>query len=308
VSRAPCSLESKFIVAGFNEIFLDEDGVLRSGWRVAIFLFFYSLLLGLVAGSLQLIIAGIGAHETLPPYFFWLASGLLGLGVALFVGWQCGKRLEHVPFQALGASFSGNWLAHLSLGLVAGTATVLIALAIAFLFGGERFALNTGSSNAEIGQSLLISLAVFAAAAGAEEALFRGYILQTLDRSGFAWLAILLTSATFGIVHLGNPNAGAISTLNTILAGVWFGIAYLRFRNLWFVTGMHLMWNWVQGSVFGVEVSGLRDITAHPLLYEIDHGPSWLTGETYGIEGGIAATMAIILSSAVVAKAPRREI
>ena len=77
---------------------------------------------------------------------------------------------------------------------------------------------------------------------------------------------------------------------------MWFSVAYLRFRDLWFVTGMHLMWNWVQGSVFGIEVSGMRGISEHTLLREIDTGPTWLTGETYGIEGGIACTVAILIS------------
>jgi membrane protease YdiL (CAAX protease family) len=43
----------------------------------------------------------------------------------------------------------------------------------------------------------------------------------------------------FGVIHLQNPNADVISTTNTILAGVWFGLAYLKTRDLWFVWGLH---------------------------------------------------------------------
>ena len=57
------------------------------------------------------------------------------------------------------------------------------------------------------------------------------------------------------------------------------------------------MWNWVQGSVFGVEVSGMSEIVKAPLMNEIDSGPHWLTGQDYGIEGGIACTIALIVSS-----------
>ena len=110
----------------------------------------------------------------------------------------------------------------------------------------------------------------------------------------------MLTSLPFGIIHFANPNAGKISTVNTILAGVWFGVAYLKTRDLWFVWGMHLVWNWMQGSVFGIEVSGLTEITTAPLLKEIDKGPTWLTGESYGIEGGIACTIAIVASTAII--------
>ncbi len=63
---------------------------------------------------------------------------------------------------------------------------------------------------------------------------------------------------------------------------------------------MHLMWNWMQGSFFGIEVSGLTSISSAPLLKEIDKGPTWLTGSAYGIEGGIVCTVAIAVSTAVI--------
>ena len=141
---------------------------------------------------------------------------------------------------------------------------------------------------------------LFAVAAAYEEALFRGYFLQTLARGGYAWLAISLTSVFFATVHLGNPSANAVSTINTALAGVWFGIAYLRTRDLWFAWGLHLMWNFFQGSVFGIEVSGLTDIARPSLLTETDTGPAWLTGGDYGIEASLGCTAAILISIAVV--------
>jgi len=81
-----------------------------------------------------------------------------------------------------------------------------------------------------------------------------------------------------------------------VLAGVWFGVAYLKTRDLWFPWAIHLMWNWTQGSIFGIEVSGLSGVGGPSLMTEIDAGPTWLTGENYGIEGGIAAAIAILIS------------
>jgi len=81
-------------------------------------------------------------------------------------------------------------------------------------------------------------------------------------------------AALFASGHLGNPNASAFAWLNTFLAGVWFGVAYWKTGDLWFPFGMHLAWNWMQGAFFGIEVSGLTEITASPLLKEIDRGPS----------------------------------
>jgi hypothetical protein len=177
-------------------------------------------------------------------------------------------------------------------------------VAIAAAFGGLVFELNASFGAREIIRTLLISFAVFFVAAAAEEAIFRGYILQTFARSGLAWFAIILTAALFGAVHLGNPNSGPLSSLNTAIAGIWFGVAYLRTRDLWFVTGLHMMWNWTQGAIFGIEVSGLKEIVSVPLLREIDRGPNWLTGGEYGLEGGIATTLALLISTAAIYKMP----
>jgi membrane protease YdiL (CAAX protease family) len=178
--------------------------------------------------------------------------------------------------------------------------TFAIGAGVGVLFGGLSFSFNAEASTNSIISTLLISFVVFAVAAAFEEALFRGYILQTFVRSGLAWPAIIITSIAFGAVHLGNPNASVISSLNTALAGIWFSVAYLKTRDLWFPFGLHLAWNWTQGSIFGVEVSGLTDIVKSPLLRETDVGPLWLTGGDYGIEGGIATTVAILISIAAI--------
>ena len=79
------------------------------------------------------------------------------------------------------------------------------------LGGGERFELDLDKGSNNVIWSLGLSFVVFAVAAAFEEALFRGYLLQTFSRSGLARLAIAGTSVFFGVVHLGNPNASAIS-------------------------------------------------------------------------------------------------
>jgi hypothetical protein len=57
------------------------------------------------------------------------------------------------------------------------------------------------------------------------------------------------------------------------------------------------MWNWTLGAVYGIEVSGLTELVKAPLLREIDMGPAWLTGGAYGLEGGIVATIALLIST-----------
>ncbi|MGD9587774.1 MAG: lysostaphin resistance A-like protein [Pyrinomonadaceae bacterium] len=274
----------------------DAVGRLRSGWRAAIFvgLFVFG---GVILGSAALIIVGpqmASAAEGSPVGL--LINSLISLAVALAAGWFCGKYLEKLPFRAMGASLVKGWGSGLVIGLALGFIALAAAALIGLAAGGLSFRLNADAAGGEVLTTAAISFAVFAVAAAFEEVLFRGYLLQTFIRSNLTWFGLLLTSILFATVHNANPNATWLSWLNTIIAGVWFGLAYLRTRNLWLPFGLHLAWNWAQGSIFGIEVSGLKELVPHPLLREIDRGPDWLTGGQYGLEGGIACTAGLLVA------------
>ena len=276
-----------------RNFFFDAHGRLRSGLRFVIFCLVFLLILFAISAPFMI------GFRMLTDYTARLSSLFVSLTAALLAGWLCGRIFEDLPFSSLGISFTKGWLSHLLIGFLAGAATLSLAVMIAVAFGGLRFEMNQVDSSAlmtSIGASFLL----LALGAASEEAFFRGYPFQTLTRSGLVWVAILLTSAFFAAAHLRNPASGPIAMLNTILAGLWFGVAYLKTRDLWLAIGMHFMWNWLQGALFGIEVSGLTDIAPAPFLKEIDSGPQWLTGTTYGIEGGVVTTVAILVSTAVI--------
>jgi hypothetical protein len=131
--------------------------------------------------------------------------------------------------------------------------------------------------------------------------------MQTFFHSDLRMFGIFFTAALFASGHFQNENFNLFAWFNTFLAGVWFGVAYWRTGDLWFPFGMHLAWNWMLGAFFGIEVSGLTHITSAPLLKEIDRGPAWLTGQKYGIEAGIAATIAIIISTVAIYLWPKSQ-
>ena len=217
------------------------------------------------------------------------------LAAALGAGYFCVRYLEGLPWRSLGLTFHSGWLRDLVFGFVIGFASLVVAVAIASK--GLSFSLgDTGWSS--IIRSMIGSGVLLFVAALAEEVMFRGYPLQTFSRAKLAWVGVLLTSVPFGLVHLTNPNVvRGVTFANTALAGVWLAAAYLRTRSLWLPLGVHWAWNWALGWFFGLPVSGLN-LVSNPLLQSLDKGPKWLTGGSYGIEGGVACTIALILFTA----------
>ncbi len=276
-------------------IFFNEFGRLRSGWRLLIFALPFWVLTIVLAVSVRLlhqVVASWRLEIPHAPFVFELIFRTGLLVVALGLGYLCARKLEGLPWRSLGLTFHEGWLRDLVIGFAIGF--VALAVAVAIASKGLSFSFNSGGIPAVL-TSMIGSGGLLFIAALAEEAMFRGYILQTLTRAKLAWLGVLLTSVPFGLVHLDNPNVvPGVTFANTVIAGVWMSLAYLRTRSLWFPLGIHWSWNFALGWFFGLPVSGLK-LVSHPLLEGTDSGPKWLTGGSYGIEGGVAAAIALVL-------------
>ena len=282
------------------QIFFNEARRLRSGWRLAIFVGVLTVVGFVISSAARLLYAltqltTIGVRSI--PHVEDLVYRFILLSSALVAGYLCARLLEGLPWRSLGLTLHASWFRDLVVGSVIGIASLALATAIAFVGGGLRFSISSAGIKA-VAFTFFLSAALFIIAALAEEALFRGYPLQTLTRARLAWLGVLLTSLPFAAGHLKNPNAGSVlAFVNTALAGLWLAAAYLKTRSLWFPLGVHWAWNWALGTLFGLPVSGITAIAPNPVLVGRDLGPAWLTGARYGIEGGVACTIALLVST-----------
>jgi membrane protease YdiL (CAAX protease family) len=286
--------------------FVDREGHLRSGWRLAIFVVAFLICLQ-VTQVLLLFALSSALHRSSVEIGQTLWGVVTGHGAilisALLIGWACQALLEDLPFAALGCSVHRGWLRNLLIGSALGAASLFLAALLTTITRGTRFSFDPAGFKL-IGETLFVSILVFLFAAAAEEMLFRGYVLQTLTRANIAWLGIVLTSVPFAAAHLKNPNVVAGFTfVNTALAGVWLAVAYLRTRSLWLPFGLHWSWNWAQASLLGLPVSGIQRMAPAPLLKAMNAGPDWLTGGAYGLEGGAACTIALLISTVVIWRA-----
>jgi membrane protease YdiL (CAAX protease family) len=290
----------------FSFIFYNSFGRLRSGWRSGVFVGLFVMLVIILDAIVNIafgILSGSTKTELIPQFAFIAASSIF-LFAAVFMGWVCTKGIEGLSFRSLGWSLRKHWWRDLLLGVFVGAGSLLLATGLGALGGGMSFMLNQTADFGSIANTVLLSAVVFAFAAAAEEALFRGYPLQTFARAKLIWIGALLSSAAFAWVHSDNQNVTLFGLINTGLAGIWFVAAYLKTRNLWLPFGMHWAWNWTMAAILGLPVSGITQITPEPILRGVDAGPVWLTGGHYGIEGGAACTITLIVSTIVIWYAP----
>jgi len=170
----------------------------------------------------------------------------------------------------------------------------LVALTIQGV-GGFHWNLRPGGS-AALGQGAWLFLAV----AFREEILFRGYPFQRLVDALGPWGTLLLTSLGFAAAHWGNPGMSGDTrvwaSVNIALAGLLLGLCYLKTGRLALPIGLHLGWNWAQGSLLGFPVSG-HEVGGFlaPVLHD---GPLWLTGGRFGLEASLPCALVAALAAA----------
>ncbi len=173
-------------------------------------------------------------------------------------------------------------LRHLGLGLAAGLLVFSVAVAIAALLGVYRV---EGEGDVSGLLAAVIATALFPAIT--EELLFRGILFRWIEEFGGSWLALLVTSALFGCAHLLNPHASPMAAVGiTVEAGVMLGAAYMLTRSLWLPMGLHAAWNFAQGEIYDIPVSGLKP---HGLLHARLSGDPLLTGNGFGLEASVIA-------------------
>lgn len=129
---------------------------------------------------------------------------------------------------------------------------------------------------------------VFIPAAVHEELLFRGYAFQRIHRWNRV-VALLGVALLFAALHFNNAAVSWLGLANVFLGGILLGLAYELYARLWFPIGLHLAWNLMSGPILGHEVSGYESMAT--VFVERGHGPLWLTGGDFGIEGSVWMTV-----------------
>jgi len=119
-----------------------------------------------------------------------------------------------------------------------------------------------------------------------EELLFRGVLFRITQETLGSWIAVVVSSLAFGLIHLNNPGASLRGVLFIAVgAGVLLAAAYMLTGRLWMSMGFHAAWNYTQAAIFPIHVSGTG--VSQGLFTARVAGPDILTGGVYGMEFSI---------------------
>lgn len=273
-----------------------EERRLRAGWRLGgqfLLMVVFFLILGIPLGLLMLVFPGLLGEAIL------LASTLISF-LAITVSVYLARRyLDRRSFGSLGLGWNPQAAADLLYGvMVAGLMMGLIFLVewAAGWLRVEGFAWQSESWPRVLVECALIAF-VFMLVGWHEELLSRGYWLQNLGVGLNLGWGVSLSSALFALAHAANPNVSWEALLGLFAAGLFLAYGYLRTQQLWLPIGLHIGWNFFEGTIFGFPVSGSF---FYRLIRHSVSGPELITGGDFGPEAGLIVLPMMVLGAGLI--------
>jgi membrane protease YdiL (CAAX protease family) len=226
-------------------------------------------------------------------------SELLRIPVSLALLYLYTKYISRIPINKESLSISA--FRPLKWGLIG--ISLPAAVLIIFYVSGN---LTIVSTNFQISREsafdiILRALGMSLAAGIVEEIVFRGYLVNLLAKKYSFWVAGLLPSFLFTIIHIG----AAQSLLNVVqllvagmLVSIMFLVIYKKTGSIWNASIVHFLWNFLFLQEF-IEY-GAGNEPLHKLI-QVDLGQSeLLTGGAFGLDVSLPAiiiyTITLIIS------------
>lgn len=167
----------------------------------------------------------------------------------------------------------------------------VMTLAIFYITGNfEILKTNLQIDNSIITDNILKAFGMSLAAGIIEEIVFRGYLVNLLSRKYSFWIAGIIPSLLFTIVHIGAAKS-MLNVFQLLIAGmlvsIMFLVIYKRTGSIWNAGIVHFLWNFL----FFEEMIDYGE-SNEPLnkLLEIDLGHNVLmSGGEFGIDISLPA-------------------
>lgn len=289
--------EMSFIKNKYNELW--------AGWKILIVLvafFIATFILTIIVSFAYGIIAILSSGQTDPAALtqrlmkdsvFVSLTGIMQ-NVAMIISvigfW---KIFDKRPLKEMGLSSFKHGSKDFVYGLISGAATISVVFVV-FLLSGQISVAND-FLKPNFSWILLVDLVLMIFVGFGEEMFSRGYCMSVLKRSNVI-LIFIVPNLIFALLHISNKDFSFIPLINIFLVGVLFSLMFQRRGSIWMPIGYHITWNYFQGSVFGLPVSGtdIKGLYTSKLLNE-----NVFNGGGFGPEGGLLVTLLMVVSIVV---------
>ena len=201
------------------------------------------------------------------------------------------KWFEKRPISSLGF-FKKKWFLEIVKGWGVGMLIFSLAFLMSYLFGGLE--LHSLDFSAGTILYVLSTIPFWFIQGGTEELLTRGWLLPIINKRSNLAIAIAVSSSLFGLMHLANAHVTFLSILSIILSGVFMALYMLKTDNLWGVAGLHGAWNFAQGNIYGLAVSGKSTGFSFFRFAAKPESADWISGGAFGTEGSLFASIVLL--------------
>ncbi len=235
----------------------------------------------------KIMISGSDKRVMIPALFSTVLTTIVSIIYCRF--------FEERPVRSMGARKNG-FLAHYLSGLLVGGALMSAIVLIANSSGAISLKLCENINY----KVIVLFFLGFVVQGMSEEFLFRGFLLNSIGGAGYhTMLAVMITSVGHAFSHGLNNGFGFFTFFNLIIINLFFTLYMILFDNIWGVCALHSVWNFTQGNIFGISVSGNEEMDSVMRATAIS-GNDIITGGKFGIEGSIFTTAAVTVCIIVI--------
>ena len=172
----------------------------------------------------------------------------------------------------------------------------IIIFSSAFFIAAITGSIEINGFNSNIAYGMIILFFIgFLIQGMSEEVLLRGYFMVSLSNRAPMVAAVLINSVAFAMLHLANNGITLLAFINLSLFGIFASLYVLKTGNLWGACAIHSAWNFFQGNIYGISVSGLNTDKAALLNITNDTSLNYINGGSFGMEGGLAVSIVLII-------------
>lgn len=229
-----------------------------------------------------------------------LALGMTGVTVVLVL--LCGRCIDRRPLRTMGLT-RHRLLPDYLCGFLLGLAMFSVVVLLAWMGGALTF---HGTADIQHPLAAVLLILGWMIQGFSEELTFRGWLMMSAGTHHRPHTAILVSALCFAAAHLGNDGVSIPACVNLTLFGIAAALLVLRTDSIWCAAAMHSAWNWAQGNLYGLQVSGIE--AGDSLLHAAQTDTAaWLSGGRFGLEAGAGTTAVLGVLIFVLMILPQRK-